>query len=104
MVPWSTSGKAASQKIQTGTPPKILVSEKFAHQRLSHAWLVGRLRAGALDVMMTRRRDAIRYRSPARAGTIRKPPPGRSGDGFSLARDPRNKPLPPHPNAIDATI
>jgi hypothetical protein len=39
MVPWSTSGKAASQKIQTETPPKILVSEKFAHQRLNHAGL-----------------------------------------------------------------
>jgi hypothetical protein len=34
MVPWSTSGKAGAQKLQTETPPKILVSEKFAHQRL----------------------------------------------------------------------
>jgi hypothetical protein len=33
-----------------------------------------------------------------------KPPPGRSGDGFFLARDLRNRQLPPHPNAIDATI
>ena len=29
MVPWSTSGKAASPKIQTETPPKILVSRNF---------------------------------------------------------------------------
>jgi hypothetical protein len=75
MVPWSTSGKAASQKIQTETPPKILVSEKFAPSAVEPRWLVGRLRAGALDVVMTRRRDAVRYRSPARAGTIKKPPP-----------------------------
>jgi hypothetical protein len=36
--------------------------------------------------------------------TTKKPPPGRSSGGFFLARDPRNKPLPPHPNAIDATV
>jgi hypothetical protein len=35
----------------------------------------------------------------ARAGTIQKPPRERSGDCFFLARDPRNKPLPAHPNA-----
>jgi hypothetical protein len=44
--------------------------------------------------------DAVRYRSPVRAGMIKKPP----RDGFFLTRGPRNKPLPPYPNAIDATI
>jgi hypothetical protein len=41
---------------------------------------------------------------PVRAKDKGKPPPGRGGDGFFLARDLRNKPLPRRPNAIDATI
>jgi len=67
---------------------------------------------GALAIVTTLGRDAMdataRVDRPLSVacphGDEKKPPPGRSGDGFFLARDPRNKPLPPRPNAIDAAI
>ena len=41
---------------------------------------------------------------PPRGNDKKKPPPGRTGDGFFLARDPPKNPLPPHSDAIDAAV